>query len=73
MQDSATPNGQLPALSGVALKFIDDVLLCEALAIRPRPRLSPDKVIRWHVHTHDVGMRPTWQARRSGTRDGLYR
>jgi hypothetical protein len=35
--------------------FIDDVLLAKLWWSVPRPFLAPDKVVRWRVHTHDVG------------------
>jgi hypothetical protein len=51
------PNGD-PRPIPCGLKFIDDILLAKLWWIVPRHRLSPDKVIRWHVHTHDVGFDP---------------
>jgi hypothetical protein len=38
--------------------FIDDVLLARLWWSVPRPFLAPDKVVRWRVHTHDVGFDP---------------
>ena len=51
------PNGD-PHPIRCGLKFIDDARLARLWWSVPRHRLSPDKVIRWHVHTHDVGFDP---------------
>jgi len=52
------PNGD-PRPVRCGLKFLDDVLLARLWWTVPRPRLSPDKVIHWRVHTHDVGFDPS--------------
>jgi hypothetical protein len=40
------------------LKRIDDVLLARLSWTVSRSRLAPDRVVRWRVHTHDIGFDP---------------